>query len=155
MNFASELDDAVVAELVEPLGVVADLGLVGVEDLEDLLLVGLGVGGDLLARERLAGDVLAGGVADHRGEVADEEDDRVAELLEVPQLAHQHGVAEVQVGRGGVEAGLDAQRLAGGEGVLQTRAQASLASESAAGMSLGDALVDEVELVGYGEECGL
>ena len=30
------------------------------------------------------------------------------------QLAHQHGVAEVQIGSGGVETGLDAQRLAGG-----------------------------------------
>ena len=34
----------------------------------------------------------------------------MAELLKVAQLADEHGVAEVQVGRGGVEAGLDAQR---------------------------------------------
>ena len=46
-----------------------------VEDLEDLLLVGFGVGVDLLAGERLAGDVAAGGVADEGREVADEEDD--------------------------------------------------------------------------------
>jgi hypothetical protein len=107
-----ELDHVVVVQLVEPLGVVADLGLFGIEDLENLLLVGLGVGGDLLGRQRLARDVAAGGVADERGRVADEEDDRVAELLEVAQLADEHGVAEVQIGRGGIEAGLDAQRLA-------------------------------------------
>ena len=43
VNFGGELDHVVVAELVEPLGVVADFGLVAVEDLEDLLFVGLGV----------------------------------------------------------------------------------------------------------------
>ena len=40
------------------------------------------------------------------GGVADQEDDRVPELLEVPQLADQHGVAQVQVRRGGIEAAL-------------------------------------------------
>jgi len=33
------------------------------------------------------GDVATGGIADERGGVADEEDDGVAELLEVAQLA--------------------------------------------------------------------
>ena len=36
----------------------------------------------------------------------------MAEVLELPQLVDQHRVAEVQVGRGGIEAGLDPQRLA-------------------------------------------
>ena len=53
------------------------------------------------------------GSADERGGVADEKNDGVAKLLEVAQLAHQHGVAQVKVGRGRVEAGLDAQRRAG------------------------------------------
>ena len=39
----------------------------------------------------------------------------VAELLEMAQLVDHHGVAEVQVGRGGVEAELDAQRRAARE----------------------------------------
>jgi hypothetical protein len=39
--------------------------------------------------------------------------DVVAEVLEVAQLVDQHGMAEVEVGRGRVEAGLDAQRAAG------------------------------------------
>ena len=43
------------------------------------------------------------------GEVADHEDDAVAEILEVLHLADQHGVAEVQIGRRGVEADLDHQ----------------------------------------------
>ena len=108
-----EADHALEAELVEPLGVEADLGLVAVEDAEDLVGVGFRVFVDLLAGQRLAGDVAAGGIADERGEVADEEDDLVAEILEVLELAHEHGVAEVQVGRGGIESGLDAERHAG------------------------------------------
>ena len=34
----------------------------------------------------------------------------MAQILEVLHLAQQDGVAQVQIGRGGVEAGLDAQR---------------------------------------------
>ena len=67
----------------------------------------------LFAREARAQLVLARRVADHRGEVADEEDDRVPELLELPHLRHQDGVAEVEVGARRIEAGLHAQRLAG------------------------------------------
>ena len=54
-ELGGELDHARVAELVEPLGVVADLGFLGVENFEDLLFVGLGVGVDFFAGERLAG----------------------------------------------------------------------------------------------------
>ena len=74
--------------------------------------VGRGVARDLLARERRPRRVLAGRVADHPGEVADQKQDVMAELLELAQLVQEHGVAEVQVGRGRVEARLDAQRRA-------------------------------------------
>ncbi len=43
----------------------------------------------------------------------------MAEVLELTHLVQQHRVAQVQVRRGGVEAGLDAQRAA----FLQARAQ--------------------------------
>ena len=36
----------------------------------------------------------------------------MAEILELPHLVEQHGVADVQIGRGRIEAGLDAQRTA-------------------------------------------
>ena len=84
-----------------------------VEDVEDLPLVGAGVGLHLLLGELRAGGLLARGIADAGGEAADQEDHPVAELLEVPHLAQQHRVAQVEVGRGGVEAGLHGQRLAG------------------------------------------
>jgi hypothetical protein len=66
----------------------------------------------VLAGERLAGDVLAGRVADHAGEVADQEDHLMAQILELAHLVQQHGMAQVQIRRRRIEAGLDAQRPA-------------------------------------------
>ena len=122
-ELARELEQVCEVELAEPLGVAAQLGLVGIEDLERLLDVGLRVRVDLLARERRAGRVAAGRVADERREVADDEDDGVPEVLELAQLAQRHRMTEVQVGRGRVDAELDAQRDA--------RARASCAMSAA------------------------
>ena len=94
--------------------------------------------------------LLAGGVADEGGGVADEEDDGVAELLEVAQLAHEDRVAEVEVGGGGVEAGLDAEGNAGPKWSFgEAGPEGVLAAGSVAGDDLGGALGDEVELVFY------
>ena len=116
-------DDALEAQRAQPFGVEAHLGLVAVEDAEDLLGVGLRVRVDLLPRQRLARGGAARRVADERGEVADQEDDLVAQVLEVLELAHQHGVAQVQVGRGRVETGLHAQGAAGLTRLLEALAQ--------------------------------
>ena len=86
-----------------------------VQDQERLVGVGLRVGLDLLARERGAGDVAAGGVADHAGEIADHEHDVVAEILQLPQLVELDRVPEVEVGTGRIEAFLDSQGRAAGE----------------------------------------
>ena len=43
----------------------------------------------------------------------------VAQVLKVLHLAQQHGVAQVQIGRGGIEADFDAQRAAGGEALVE------------------------------------
>ena len=110
-----EPDHAFRAELVRPLGVEQDLRALRVEDLEGLLAVAARVLQDLLARQRRARLVLAGRVADHPGEVADQELHLVAELLEVAQLVDHHRVPEVQVGGGGIQPQLDAQRRAARE----------------------------------------
>ena len=83
----------------------------GVEDLEDLLLVGLGVGDDLMPIERLARLGTTAGIADHPREVADQKDRAVAAILEVAQLLQHDRVAEMQVRRRGIRAELDAQRF--------------------------------------------
>jgi murein DD-endopeptidase MepM/ murein hydrolase activator NlpD len=53
------------------------------------------------------------------GEVADQEDHLVPQVLQLAHLVEHHGVADVDVGRGGVQPELDAQRLAGGLGLGQ------------------------------------
>ena len=95
------------AEGVQPLAVELDDRLVRVENLEGLLRVGAGVLLDLLAGQLRAGRLLPGGVADRPREVADHEDDPVTRVLEVAHLAEDHRVAEVDVGRGRVEADFD------------------------------------------------
>jgi hypothetical protein len=74
-----------------------------IEDLEHLLLVGAGVGLDLLGRQRRARDIAPGRIADQAGEITDQEGDLVPELLEGAHLVEQHRVAQVQIGRGGIE----------------------------------------------------
>ena len=112
-ELAGELDDVGEVEAVVPLGLTAYLGLALVDDLEELVEVALGVAGDLVGGEHGAGGRLTGGVADLGGPIADDEHDGVAELLELAELAKPDDVAEVDVRRAGVEALLEAQRLAG------------------------------------------
>ena len=68
----------------------------------------------------------------------------MAKLLEVAQLAHEHGVAQVQVGRGGVESGFDAEGAAGFAAVFEALAQVGDADD------FGGALLKEVHLFVYG-----
>ena len=84
---------------VEPLAVAAHLGALAVEHLEGLLLVGLGVAVDLgrvgVGPRRGA----AARVPHARGVVADDQDDGVAQVLELAQLAQNDRVT-----RGGCRA---------------------------------------------------
>ena len=96
----------------EPFAVEPDLGLFGIEDLENLLAVGLGIALDLFAGKRRPGDVTSGRVADAAGAIPNDEEHGVAEILEVLHLADQNRVAEMEVGRGGIEPDFDAQGAA-------------------------------------------
>ena len=53
----------------------------------------------------------------------------MAHVLKVFQLAHEHGVAQVQIGRGGIETGLHAHGLARRARLLQPLAQVALAND--------------------------
>ena len=111
-----QLDHAARAQLVAPLAVVAQLGFFRAEHFVGLGAIGFGVGADLFGAQRRAGGVAAARVANEGGEVANEEDDGVAQVLQLAQLVEYDGVAQMDVGRGGVQAQFDAQRLAGGFG---------------------------------------
>ena len=104
-----QADEVRGVHLAQPVGIEFHDGLFGIEDLEDLLLVGLGIGDDLFLGQGRTGLGAAGGVADAAGEVTDQEDDLVAQFLKVAHLVHDHGVAQMQVGSGGVKAHLHAQ----------------------------------------------
>ncbi len=110
-HFLAEFEGIDEGHGVEPFGVVADFDFIGghVEDFAGLGEVGFGVLFDLLGGEDGAGFLFAGGVADHGGGVADDEDGLVAEVLELAHFAEDDGVAEVEVGGGGVHAELDAE----------------------------------------------
>ena len=120
-ELAAELEQALEVEREDPVAVVDDGGLLGVEDLHGLGDVGLGVGLDLLLRELGARGVLAARVADEGRAVADDERDLVAEVLELAHLAQRHRMAKVQVGARGVNAELDVERNAALELLAQLR----------------------------------
>ena len=147
-GFCGKADDVSVAEWVEPLGVEADFSFVAIEDAEDLRGVGLGVARDFFLAERLARGGAAGGIADEGGGVADKKDDGVAERLEVLELAHEYGVAEVEVGGGGIEAGFDAERGAGFARGFEAGAEVGL------GDDFGGAFFQEIKLLVDWEEGG-
>src|SRR5207237_10175414 len=69
------------AELGGPGGVEKDLGPVAMQNLEYLLLVCLRVLGDLLGTAWRARGVAPGGIADHAGEVPDDEHHLASKFL--------------------------------------------------------------------------
>ncbi len=107
-----EAEDVGVGEFVEPFGVAPDFSACGVEDFEDLVGVGFGIMFNFFWFEGYAGFAAACGVANTCGVIADNDDGEVSGILELADFVEDDGVAEVEVGRGGVEAQLDAQRAA-------------------------------------------
>ena len=98
-----------VVQVAQPVGVVDDLGAVGlglVEVQEGFhLLPDVGhVVVDVLHRQNLAQVALAGGVADHARAAAHQREGLVAGLLQVGHGHDRNVVADVQAVRGGVEA---------------------------------------------------
>ena len=100
-----------ILRLGEPFRVVANLGAFTIKDFVNLLEIGGGIFAHLFASQRRAHFGTAGGIADHGGDIANQENGGVAFVLKVLELAQDYGVAEVQIGRGGVYAELDAEGL--------------------------------------------
>ncbi|MCY1395651.1 hypothetical protein D9M71_106020 [compost metagenome] len=93
--------------LIHPGGVEGHFGFCRVQNLEDLSLVGLGVLEDLLASERRTRSTFAARIADHPGEVTNQEDHLMPQLLELAQLINKHGVTQVQIRSRWIEARLN------------------------------------------------
>ena len=72
----------------------------------------------------------------------------MAQILKMLHLAQQHGMAQMQIGSGGIEACLDAQRPAGLGVLLRARVQILFADD------LGEALF-QVRRVVQGTGCTL
>src|ERR1700716_1723302 len=79
-------------ELREPPAVEVDHRFFRAENLENLRLVGLGVLRNLLARQWRPRRRASRWIADHPGEISDEEDDGMSKILKMLELAQQHRV---------------------------------------------------------------
>ena len=95
-----------------PLAVVANFGFGGVEHQRGLLVIRLGVHLDLLRCERRTRAVAARRIANQTGEVTNQENHLMPQVLQLAHFVEHHGVADVNVGRCRVQAQFDAQRLA-------------------------------------------
>ena len=138
-----QVDDVAERHLAEPLAVAADLGADGIEQLEGLILVGLGVAVEDLGRLHRAQRVLVRRVADQSGEVADQQDRLVSELLEQGQLAQRDAVADVQVGRGRVNPEIDAQGTVFDQRLGQARAKLAVHRAARAFVAVGGTAHDQ------------
>ena len=110
-------------KFVEPFAVVADFGFAFVEDFENLVQIRFRIGIDFGAGKRRTRFRAAGGIANHRREIADEKYGGVAHVLKMLQLAQHHGVAKMNVRSGGIDAEINAQGNAGLERFFEARFQ--------------------------------
>src|SRR3546814_19061115 len=64
----------------------------------------------LLGGQRRARDVAPAGITDHGGEIANQKNNLVAQILQLTHFIEYKGMPQMNVGRGGVEPQLDVQR---------------------------------------------
>src|ERR1700741_4144224 len=103
-HMRSQTDEPIRAGLVHPLRVEADLSLVRIEKLEDLAFVGFGVRVDFFTRQLRSGGALSGRVTNQTGEISDQKNDCVAQLLKCLQFANNNRMTQMDVGSGRVGA---------------------------------------------------
>jgi hypothetical protein len=106
---AVETDDVNERHFGEPVPVEDDLGFFAVENFEGLFPEGFCISEHFFAAELGPGFGASGRVANHGGEVADNEDGLMSQLLELAEFFETDGEAEVNVGSGGVDAEFDVE----------------------------------------------
>src|SRR5262249_5109573 len=115
----SQPDESFGPERGHPAAVEIDDSRVGVQNLEDLLLIRFSVLEDRFFRELLAGGRAAGKISDETRKITDQKNGRVAQILKVLHFASQNRVTQVDIGCARIEACFDAQRLSGLLSTLQ------------------------------------
>src|SRR5207245_11199744 len=108
------------------------------EQFEYLVQIRFRVGLHLLRCERRASLGLSGRVAYKSSKAADQEDGRVAFVLKMLEFAQHNGVAEMQIGRRGINAELDAQWFTRGAGTFELGAQLFFANNFGRAFAQGD-----------------
>ena len=115
---AQEID---VVELVEPVGVVDENGVIvaltEAHEFAEHQLDAADIGGDLCVGEKLARLVLAGGIADLGGAAADQHDRPVPGLLQFAQHHDAEQIADMEARRRAVEADIAGDGFGAGEPV--------------------------------------
>src|SRR5712672_2421462 len=102
--------------LRKPARIEIDHGFLRIENFEDLSFVSLGISFNVGASKRRTRDRAARRVANHSGEIPDEKNHRVAQVLEMLELANEHCVPNVKIRRRGIKARLHSHGVAGLEG---------------------------------------
>ena len=116
-----------------------------------MLEISFCVGVDLLACQRRACFGNSGRIADHCRKIADQEDGGVAHVLKVFEFAEDDGVAEVQIGSGGIDAEIDAEGFAGFDGFGELCFQFFFANDfGAAFFEVGELFFNGFEIRGHG-----
>ena len=108
------MDHAAGPQGLAPFAVVANFGFGGVQHHTGLLVISVGIELDLLGRQGRAGAVAPGWVANQGGEVTDQKDHLMPQVLQLAHFVEHHGVTDMDVRRSGVKAQFDAQRRAAG-----------------------------------------
>ena len=72
--------------------------------------VGLGVFDDFVSRELLAGFRFSRRIADHPGEITDQENHFMTQFLELFHFLNQHRVSQMEIGGRRIESRFDSER---------------------------------------------
>ena len=102
-------------DLIHPGGIEHHLGLLGLEDLENLVCIGMRVFHHLVAGKGGTRRILAAGITDHAGKITYQEQGMMAEILQMAHLVEQNRMSQVQVGCCRIESRFYPERTPGCE----------------------------------------
>ena len=87
-----------------------DDGFLWIENFKNLRFISVGVCGDFFRSQLFARFGFTGRIADHPGEITDEKNYLMPEILELFHLLNEHRMTQMQIRRGRIESRFDAKR---------------------------------------------